>query len=253
MPISAIRTLIVDDEQIGRRVLREELELIPEIQIVGEAENGKDALGQIAALQPDLLFVDLQMPLMGGFELIKHLTGPALPAVVIVTAYDQHAIQAFETGAVDYLLKPVRAERLRTAIERAKKLIGRPKAIASDLARVASTARQLSPEPAQKLVSRSGRDYVLLDVAEVLALQAEGELVWIVTQQGRFLATERLHALETRLPRSFQRIHRNAIVNVKHVRRMARLTSNRWLLTLLNETEFVVSKRRAHAIRSILQ
>ena len=90
---------------------------------------------------------------------------------------DHHAIHALETGAVDYLLKPVRAERLRTAVERAKKLVGRPRAIASDLARVTSASRHLSPEPAQKLVSRSGRDYVFLDVEEVLALQAEGELV----------------------------------------------------------------------------
>src|ERR1700680_331347 len=108
-----IKTLVVDDESIARQVLREELDLIPEIQIVGEAENGKDALQKILSLKPDLVFLDLQMPVMGGFEVIQNISGTRLPVVVIVTAFHQHAIEAFEAGAVDYLLKPVRGDRLQ--------------------------------------------------------------------------------------------------------------------------------------------
>src|SRR5579884_3028171 len=99
--------LIVDDEPIARRVLREELEIVPEVRVVGEAGDGKQALQEIARLQPDVVFVDLQMPVMSGFEVVRNLSGPHLPVIIVVTAFDQHAIEAFETGAVDYLLKPV--------------------------------------------------------------------------------------------------------------------------------------------------
>src|ERR1700693_3147732 len=133
-----MKTLIVDDEPIARRILREELEAVSDVAIVGEAENGKQALKQIAELQPDLVFLDLQMPVMGGFEVVRKLAGGHLPVVVIVTAFDQHAIEAFEAGAVDYLLKPVGEERLRKAGERARKLCENPRNVAHDVAKITS-------------------------------------------------------------------------------------------------------------------
>ena len=248
-----IRTVIADDEQIARRILREELELLPEVTIVGEAEDGRDALRQIVDLQPDLVFLDLQMPAMGGFEVVRNLSGPRLPVIVIVTAFHQHAIEAFEAGAIDYLLKPVSEARLRRAVERAKRLLGKPLEIAQDLAKIASATELLQPAR-RKLVGRAGREYYLLDTDEVLALQAEGELVWIVTPKRRFLASQTLRVLETSLKSlSFQRVHRNAIVNINHVRKVTALTSHRWMLTLSNDLDFVVSKRQAHNIRRLLQ
>jgi len=253
---AAIKTLVVDDENIARQVLREELELIPEIQIIGEAAGGKEALHKIMNLQPDLVLLDLQMPDMGGFEVIQNLSGTHLPVVVIVTAFHQYAIKAFEAGAVDYLLKPVRAERLQKAIERAKTLLGKPREIARDLAKIASVSDEstspIQPQ-SQKLVGRVGREYYLLENDEVVALQAEGELVWIITAKRRLLASQTLRALEGRLhPASFQRVHRGAIVNVRHVRKMSALSSNRWLLTLSNDMQLVVSKRQAHNVRRVL-
>jgi two-component system LytT family response regulator len=100
-----LRTLIVDDEPVARNILREELELINDVEIVGEAADGKQALEQILALQPNLVLLDLQMPVMGGFEVVRQLKGGNLPIIVIVTAFDKHAIEAFEAGALDYLLK----------------------------------------------------------------------------------------------------------------------------------------------------
>src|SRR5580693_6788698 len=248
-----IKTVIADDEQVDRRVLREELELLPEVTIVGEAEDGREALLQIVELRPDLVFLDLQMPGMGGFEVVRNLSGPRLPVVVIVTAFHQYAIEAFEAGAIDYLLKPVSEARLRKAVERAKNLIGKPLEIAQDLAKIASTAETLSSAH-RKLVGRAGREYYLLDADEVLALQAEGELVWIVTPKRRFMASQTLRALESSLQSfSFQRVHRNAIVNINHVRKVSALTSHRWMLTLSNDSEFVVSKRKAHNIRRLLE
>src|ERR1700752_2463497 len=172
----AIQTLIVDDEPVARRLLREELERIPEIVILGEASNGREALQKIGKLKPDLVFLDLQMPVMSGFEVVRGLSGPSLPAVVIVTAFDQHAIQAFEAGAIDYLLKPVSEARLQKAIERARALQNKPIEIANDIAKIASAAVPPNSATSRKVVGRAGGDYFLLDADEVLAFQAEGEL-----------------------------------------------------------------------------
>jgi DNA-binding LytR/AlgR family response regulator len=248
-----MKTLIVDDEPIARRILREELELLPGIEIAGEAENGRDALQQIARLKPDLVFLDLQMPVMGGFEVVRQLGSSPLPVIIIVTAFDQHAIQAFEAGAVDYLLKPIGQARLQKAVERARKLHSKPLAVAEDLANIASVPAGSEAPRSRRIVGRSGQDYFLLDPADVLAFQADGELVWIITAKQRYLAAHSLRAIESRLDKSqFQRVHRSAIVNVNHVRKMTPLTSQRWMLTLSNHQQLVVSKRQAHAIRDIL-
>src|ERR1035438_7899581 len=180
-----ITTLIVDDEPIARRVLREGLEAIPGIEITGEAANGRDALRQIAVLKPDLVFLDLQMPVMSGFEVVRSLKEPPLPVIVIVTAFDQHAVQAFEAGAIDYLLKPVTEARLQKAVERAAGLLNRPIEIANQVASIASVATLEHPGRIRKVVGRSGSDYVLLDADEVLAFLAERELVWIDRKSTR--------------------------------------------------------------------
>jgi two-component system, LytTR family, response regulator len=249
-----LKTLIADDEQIGRKILREELDLLPEVDVVGEAANGADALRLIQELTPDLVFLDLQMPVMNGFEVVRKLSGSHLPAIVIVTAYHQHAIQAFEEGAIDYLLKPVSAVRLQQAVERARSLLNRPLETAEHLATLAAAGGANGTTVSRKLIGRAGRDYFLLDAGEVLAVQAEKEAVWLVTAEGRFPSHQSLRALEEELRNtSFQRVHRNAIVNVDHVRRISPLTNRRWILTLSNDAQLVASKRQAHNIRRLLR
>jgi len=248
-----MKALIVDDEPIARRVLREELELLRGIEILGEAGDGKEALQQIAKMQPEVVFLDLQMPVMSGFEVVRNLTGPNLPIVVIVTAFDQHAIQAFEAGAVDYLLKPVSEARLRTAVERARSLMGRPIEIAESVGKIASL-QPASPPHTKKIVGRNGEEYFLLGLDEIVAFQAERELVWIVTAKQRLLATQSLRTIQQRLGEPhFQRVHRNAIVNINHIRKMSALSSQRWLITLSNSLQIIASKRQAHSIREILR
>jgi two-component system, LytTR family, response regulator len=247
-----LKTLIVDDEPIARKVLREELESIAGIEIVGEAEDGAMALEKIAAHQPDLVLLDLQMPAMGGLEVIRHLKqGTHMPVIVIVTAYDKYALEAFDAGAIDYLLKPVGQERLCEAIERARHVTG--KEAVDRIAQLQEIADLPSGPRTRRIVGKVGEEYFLLSADEIYAFQADGDLVWIFTVKRKYLATQTLKVLEQRLASSsFRRIHRNALVNVEHVRKMSALSSQRWLITLSNGQEFVASKRQARSVRELL-
>jgi two-component system, LytTR family, response regulator len=249
-----MRVLIVDDEPIARKILREELECIDSVDLVGEADNGKHALLKIASLKPDLVLLDIQMPIMNGFEVIDCLRGGYIPVVIVVTAYDQHAIRAFEAGAVDYLLKPIRQARLLLALERAKAIARNPLRAAENLATLQEAAHFSKDEPkVQKVIGKLGAEYFLLNPKEILAFQAEGDVTWIITAKQRYIATQNLRSLEQRLPTGiFSRIHRNTLVNVEHIRKMSALSSQRWLLTLNNGQEFVVSKRQAKNVHSVL-
>jgi two-component system, LytTR family, response regulator len=247
-----LRTLIVDDEPIARRVLREELDSIHDVEIIGEADNGASALEKISADQPDLVLLDLQMPEMGGLEVVRNLKrGTHMPVIVIVTAYDTYALQAFEAGAIDYLLKPVGADRLAEAVERARRLTERE--AAERLAQIQEVADQPRNTQARRIVGRVGEEYFLLSADEIYAFQADGEIVWIITANKRYLATQTLKVLDQRLRNtSFRRIHRSVLVNVDHVRKMSALSSQRWLITLSNDQEFIASKRQAGSIRQLL-
>lgn len=234
-----MKVLIVDDEPIARQILREYLEDLPGVILAGEASNGLEAVEQINRLNPDLIFLDLQMPGLDGFSVARSLRRDQLPLVIFVTAFESHALQAFETGAVDYLLKPVRKERLIAAIAKARTQMAgiRPVPIAphSELRRI---------------VGRTGEHLHMLNPDDVIAFLAEGDTVSIVTAQGRYYSDYSLKTLEAKLPPPrFRRIHRGTIINTDHIRRISPLTSNRWLLKMSNNLEAVVSKRMAGAIR----
>lgn len=250
-----LRILIVDDEPIARKILREELELLSDVEIIGEADNGLSALQLIQECSPNLVFLDLQMPGMGGLDVVRQLTGgKTLPVIVIVTAYDEYAVQAFEAGAIDYLMKPVAQNRLIQSVSRARQLIRKTSDVADYLGKLQEVATPAdSSLLARKIVGRAGEEYFLLSPHEVLAFQSDGDLVWIFTAKRKYLASHTLRHLQERLNRSsFRRVHRNALVNMDHVRKMSSLSSQRWLLTLDNGQEFIVSKRLVRNIREIL-
>ncbi|MBI1354908.1 MAG: response regulator [Acidobacteria bacterium] len=248
-----LRTLIVDDEPVARSVLSEELCEAQGVDLVGEAENGAQAVERIDELAPDLVFLDIQMPVMDGFEVLRKIRGP-LPAVVFVTAYSEHALRAFEVGAVDYLLKPIAGARLGQALERAREARRSPLESAEKVARTLNAAETGPNQRRQKIVGRRGQEFHLLDLDEVFAFQAEGELVWILTAERKYLATQTLQALDEKLAGSqFQRVHRGALVNTDRIRKMASLSSQRWLLTLTNGLELTVSKRQAPLVRDLLR
>lgn len=249
----SLKTLIVDDEPIARKVLREELESITDVEIVGEADDGLTALAKIATEQPDLVLLDLQMPVMSGFEVIRSLKAQArAPVIVIVTAYDEFALQAFEAGVIDYLLKPVGHDRLAAALDRARRLSDRE--TVERLARLQDITDPAAARQTRRIVGRAGQEFFLLGTAEIYAFQADGDLVRIITAGRTFEATQTLRVLEQRLKNSgFSRIHRNALVNVQHVRKLSALSSQRWLITLANGQEFIASKRQAREVRQLLR
>src|SRR3984885_5620713 len=247
-----LRTLIVDDEPIARKILREELSSFDDVEIIGEADNGAVALEKISADHPDLVLLDLQMPEMGGLEVVRNLKrGTHMPVIVIVTAYDKFALQAFEAGAIDYLLKPVGEDRLAEAVERAKRFTERE--AAERIAQIQEIAHQPAIPQPRRIVGRIGEEYFLLSTDEIYAFQADADIVWIITAKKKNLATKTPKVLDQRLRNtSFRRIHRNALVNVEHVRKMSALSSQRWLITLANDQEFIASKRQAKSARQLL-
>jgi DNA-binding LytR/AlgR family response regulator len=236
-----MRILLADDEPVARQVLRELLEDIPGVEIAGEAADGLEAADMVRKLRPDTVLLDLEMPGMNGFQVARGLDPAGPPALIFVTAYEKYALEALDAGAVDYVLKPVRKERLAAALAKARALLaGR------------EPQRAAAPPRAEmrKIVGRLGQELHLLDPEEVIAFQAEGELVYVLTARGRYYATHTLRALEERLPAGmFRRIHRSTIINTGQIRKIAPLSSKRWLLTMANGLEVVVSKRSAGAVR----
>ncbi|SRR5579883_3068478 len=230
-----MKVLIADDEPIARQILREHIESIPALEYAGEASTGAETLARILETQPDVVLLDLQMPELDGLAVVRQLRGDRKPAIIFVTAFERYALDAFDVGAVDYLLKPVRRERLEKAIQKAERQL--------------QTSGPSRSAP-RKIVGRRGTDLYLLDPSEIVAFQAEGELVHIVTADQRYLADHSLKVLESKLeqPR-FRRIHRGTIINTDHIRRISPLSSKRWLLKMSNGFEAIVSKRLASSIR----
>lgn len=233
-----MRILIVDDEPLARSVLVELLSEIPGVAVAGEAATSAEALELISSHSPDLLLLDIQMPGMDGLALARSLRGVAAPLVIYVTAYEKHALAAFDSGAVDYLLKPVRKERLAAAIDKARfQLAGRK-------------PQPASQESPRRIVGRQGEELHLIDPRDVVAFRAGEEGVSVLTATGRYLADQPLRTMEARLPSPpFRRIHRAIIINTDHIRSIAPLSSRRFLLRLTGGLEAVVSRRMAGAIR----
>ncbi|MBS0569982.1 MAG: response regulator transcription factor [Proteobacteria bacterium] len=200
-----MKILIVDDEPLARERLIALLRDCGNVEIAGEAGDGRAALEAAARLHPDLVLLDIRMPLMDGLETARHLAGfDAPPAIVFCTAYDEHALAAFDTGALDYLVKPVRIERLRTALERARRFGS------EDLARLGAAAGKAARRG--HLCARVRGNLVLVPVADIQYLLAEDKYVAVHHARGEVLIEESLKALEEEFGERFVRIHRNCLV-----------------------------------------
>jgi two-component system LytT family response regulator len=241
-----VATFVVDDEPVARAGLRAMLRAFDWVDVVGEAADGEAAVAGIHALRPELVFLDVQMPGLLGTEVLRRLERS--PFVIFTTAYSEHAVSAFEVGAVDYLLKPFGPERLSAAMDRIRSAIGEP-AAAGALERLSGA---LASGPITRLFVRKGGGLVPLPVAEVWWLEAEGDYVIAHTGRTRHALHLSLNRLEERLdPRRFVRIHRGHIVNLDHVRAFKRDARGNLEAELADGTRVPVSRARAQELRSL--
>ena len=245
-----IRTLIVDDEPLARRGLHLRLAAEPDIELVGEAGDGGAAVEQVRSLAPDLMFLDVQMPGLDGFDTLRAIPAASLPLVVFVTAYDHHAIRAFEAAATDYLLKPVHEARLAEALARVRRqraeraaaghcgrllellgsLSGRPH-LTLDQALESGTAVLPGSDPV--LAIRDGSRTLRVEMREIRWIDAAGDYMCIHTDRETHVLRATMRELESRLDaRRFQRVHRSSIVNLERVREMRPHINGEYFLRL---------------------
>lgn len=239
-----MRALIIDDERLAREELRELLAAHPEIEIVGEAANGPEAQKRIAELQPDLLFLDIQMPEQNGFELLQELE-PPVPEVIFVTAYDKYALQAFENSALDYLVKPVEPERLAKAVARLRKL--EPADAAAGRAG-GELAGALTAD--SQVFVRDGDRCWFVPLRDIVLLEAEGSSTRVYFGGHKPVLPRALTALESRLPADqFFRINRSQIVNLKCIENIEPWFSRSLRVKLKGGLEVEFSRRQALVFR----
>jgi two-component system LytT family response regulator len=222
-PRRGMRVLIADDEVRARRRLKEILEGMSGVEICGEAEDGVLTLEAIEREHPDVVLLDVQMPGLDGFEVLRELSGPKVPLIIFVTGYDQYAIRAFEVSAVDFLLKPVSADRLEEALAKAGRILSRDSAFAGEEAmeQIRRLTEALAKGPSsyvQQLAGRRGAKFRVLPVASIEAFVCEDNQVYAVTGKERFMVNQMMKDLEARLdPQCFARVHRQAVVNLAHL------------------------------------
>lgn len=250
-----VRTVIVDDEPLGRERIRTLLDDDPEIEVVGEASDGKAAVAAIAKLKPALLFLDVQMPEMSGFEVLKAIAGAEMPAVIFVTAYDHYAVQAFQVHALDYLLKSFDRERFGQAVQRAKAEItkGREHKLDERLAALLEDL-QVQHGKMERLIVRSGGRIIFLRVEEIDWIEAADNYVCLHVGRESYLLRGTMASVEQRLDaRRFLRIHRSTIVNLDRVRELAPLFHGDYAVRLRDGTELVLSRNCWEKLQELLR
>lgn len=241
-----VRTLVVDDEPLARAGLRAKLTAFEWVEVVGEASDGESAVEEINRLQPELVFLDVQMPGMLGTDVVRHLERQ--PFIIFTTAYSQHAVNAFELGAVDYLLKPFGRARLAAAMERVRAAIGEPIGVGA----VERLMGALTNGPISRLFVRTGGNLVPLLVSDVSWLEAGDDCVIAHTARTRYVLNLSLSRLEERLdPNRFVRVHRSHVVNLDHVRAFKRDAGGNLEAELVDGRRVPVSRARAQELRSL--
>jgi two-component system LytT family response regulator len=249
-----LRVVLADDERPARRFLANLLKSFPDVEIVGEASNGREALDLIADTKPSLALLDLQMPELGGLDTARLLKAGAAPMVAFVTAYDEFAVQAFELNAVDYLLKPVERERLAATLERAREREASGDRTRGLTAASAAIEQATRKQFLERIPVRKRDDVVLLPVRQIASIVAEGELLHLTTTGNeRYTIAHRLHALEARLdPRRFVRLGRGALAALDHIQRVSPMPGGVYQVTLSNGQTLPVSRLQSRVLRETL-
>jgi two-component system LytT family response regulator len=236
----SIRAIIADDEELARHILREYLARQPDIEVVGECDNGFAAVKAIAELKPDLLFLDVQMPKLDGFEVLELVD--ANLAVVFVTAYDQYATKAFDAAAVDYLLKPFDLTRFQMALDRVRSRLASP-AVTAIRAAELRTAAQPPGRYVERVVIRDGARVHVLPVAQIEYVEAQGDYLAFHSGGKCFLKQQTIASLEQSLdPKQFVRVHRSFVVNLERLSKIEAYTKDARLAILADGAKIPVSR-----------
>ena len=247
VPDKKWKALIVDDEELARRVIREYLQCHAEIEVVGECANGMEAVKAVAEHKPNLIFLDVQMPKLTGFDVLE-LIGTDVP-VIFVTAYDQYAMRAFEVHAVDYLLKPIGVQRFEEALEHAKRRLGGKMPSAQQLADSARPPQQFL----ERLVVKDGTRVTLIPIAKLDYVEAQDDYVALASQGKKHLKQQTIASLEACLdPNCFVRIHRSYIVNLERVARIEPYGKDSRLAILSDGTRLLVSRAGYARLKALL-
>jgi two-component system LytT family response regulator len=243
-----IKSLIIEDEKLARDLIKDYLKEFSEIELAGEFEDGFSGLKAVNELKPDLVFLDIQMPKLSGFELLELLEHK--PAIIFTTAYDQYAIKAFEHNAVDYLLKPFSRDRFREAISKATDRISK-----GDKDTVSRLVVHMDsvPEPIHRIVVKSGSRIDVIPIADVRYVEAQDDYVMIYTSGKKYLKQKTLKYFDIHLPRTdFIRVHRSYIVRISEIAQMELYEKDTYLIILKDGMKIPVSKTGLPGLREVL-
>lgn len=253
-----LRVVVADDERPARSFLLSILRSFDDVEIVGEASTGTEAIEVIERERPDLALLDFQMPEVDGLGVMRLLRKDRMPLVAFVTAYDEHAVGAFELNAVDYLLKPVERQRLRETINRANERLERADLRDEDHERVRAAAASydeaVRPQLIDRIPVRHRNEIVLVPVESLASIVADGELLHLTTVAGeRFALSHRLKELELRLPPArFVRLGRGTLVHVDRIAKISPMPGGTYVVTLADGTQFNVSRLQSRVLRERL-
>ena len=246
-----IRAVIVEDEELARGVLHELLAEHAEVEVVGECANGFEAVKLVPELKPDLLFLDIQMPKLDGFEVLELLSNKNEMAVIFVTAYNEHALKAFEVHAVDYLLKPFAAGRFAEALERAKLRIGRKETMPTEALAAASRAQG---QYAERIPVKDGARVHIIPAAKLDYAEAQDDYVSLASEGKKYLKQGTISNLEASLdPKDFLRIHRSYLVRLERVAKLEPLSKDSHVVTLHDGVRLPVSKSGYAKLKAVLE
>lgn len=245
-----IRTIIIDDEPLARSLLRGYLIDCSDLDIVGEFENGFDGFKGITKLRPDLVFLDIQMPKLSGFEMLELLDD--IPHIIFITAYDQYALKAFENNAIDYLLKPFSKERLNDSMVKARKIIRNP----SETGRVkdALSDHQNQLKTIERIAVKTGSKIKIIYIQDIQYLESQDDYVMIYTEDGKYLKQNTMKFFESNLPgQDFIRVHRSYIVRTDFVEQIELYEKDNYIIRLKNSQTVPVSKSGYNRLRTTLK
>ncbi len=247
-----IEILIVDDEELARREMRSILASEKDVVIVGEAANGIEAVEKVIRLRPKLMFLDIEMPGINGFDVVNSLGHS--PAVIFVTAYDQYAIQAFEAQALDYMLKPVTPDRVRRALSRATHILGSDvHSQAPAIQQLLSMMQRARAGSISRIAVQKGAHIVLINVRDIVYINVEDRLVFVYTESDRYLIDKTVSELnEMYGGEGFFQIHRGTIINLDYLVEIIPWFSGTYHLKLKNGKELPLSRDRAPRLKEIL-